>query len=181
MAYIGRVGVPAIPRTPGDGSYIRETPNYNSPEYAMSNPEGQLAVAGLYGLQGAVSGITTEAVLAKVGLAAKLYWSTASATGDALGGFGVQTSFKATTEYELTVGTNQFFKKFGEHYQQMGLPYSVVGRDGYLNGIQNTFLNGTVKQIPSGVIPHGGETHFLQNGNLLRVKNGQFRSYYPLQ
>lgn len=46
-----------------DGSYIRETPNSNSPEVAMGNPSGQLAVAGLYGLQGGTAEIATSKAL----------------------------------------------------------------------------------------------------------------------
>ena len=50
-----------------DGSYIRETPNSNSPEVAMGNPSGQLAVAGLYGLQGGTAEIATSKALGVIG------------------------------------------------------------------------------------------------------------------
>lgn len=78
-----------------DGSYIRETPASNSPEMAMRNPSGQLAVAGLYALQGGTGGIATEYAFAKIGLAARLSWSARSVAGDGLGGLGVQTSFSS--------------------------------------------------------------------------------------
>jgi hypothetical protein len=51
-----------------DGSYIRETPASNSPEVAMGNPSGRLAVAGLTGMQMASGGIGTEFLAAKTGL-----------------------------------------------------------------------------------------------------------------
>ena len=78
-------------------SFIKEMPNMNSPEYAMSNPSGQLAVAGLYGMQGAASAIGTEFVLGKLGLSAGLSLSTTgSIAGDGLSGLGVQTSFSSS-------------------------------------------------------------------------------------
>jgi hypothetical protein len=81
----------------------------------------------------------------------------------------------------MSIGASQFGTKFGKHgATDFGFPNTVQGRNMYLDGIQNTFFNGTLKHIPAGVRPHGGETHFLHNGNLLRVNNGQFRSYYPL-
>ncbi len=82
--------------TSGDGSYIRETPSLNSLEGAMSSPSGQLAVAGLYGLQGGLMGIGAELVLSKIGLATKPSLSTiGSIAGDGLGSLGVQTSFSS--------------------------------------------------------------------------------------
>ncbi len=56
----------AVFGTPDNGSYIRETPASNSPEAAMGNPSGQLAVAGLYGLQGAVAEIGFSKALGAV-------------------------------------------------------------------------------------------------------------------
>jgi RHS repeat-associated protein len=50
------------------GNYVRAIPSSNSPEVAMGNPSGQLAVAGLYGLQGGTSALATEYVAAKTGL-----------------------------------------------------------------------------------------------------------------
>ncbi|PWW14270.1 RHS repeat-associated core domain-containing protein, partial [Chryseobacterium sp. AG844] len=52
--------------TPDNGSYIRETPASNSTEAAMGNPSGQLAVAGLYGLQGAAAEIGFSKALGAV-------------------------------------------------------------------------------------------------------------------
>ena len=73
-----------------------EIPASNSVEAAMGTASGQLAVAGLYGLQGAVSGIATEYALGKLGLSAGLSWSaTGSKAGDALGSLGVQTGFSS--------------------------------------------------------------------------------------
>ena len=46
-----------------DGSYIRETPASNSPEMAMGNPSGQLAVAGLTAMQWATTDIATSKAL----------------------------------------------------------------------------------------------------------------------
>lgn len=88
-AAFGTANDPTVPS-------IRQPPNYNSPEYAKGNPSGKLAVAGLYGLQGGVSGIVTEAALAKIGFSAELSWSViGSKAGDALGSFGVQTAFSS--------------------------------------------------------------------------------------
>lgn len=55
-AAFGTANDPTVPS-------IRETPASNSPEVAMGNPSGQLAVAGLYGLQIGTSEIAASKVL----------------------------------------------------------------------------------------------------------------------
>lgn len=56
FAAFGTANDPTVPS-------IRETPASNSPEVAMGNPSGRLAVAGLYGLQGGTMEIATSKAL----------------------------------------------------------------------------------------------------------------------
>ncbi len=156
-----------------DGSYIRATP-----DNPFANPSSQLAYNGLIGMQMAASGIAAEFVAAKTGFT---FLSAFGGQGVSLSRNGIGGTYSAITEAEISVGPSLFGKKFGKHgVEDFGLTNDAVGRSMYLDGIENTFFNGTIKQVPAGVKPHGGEIHFLQNGNLLRVNNGQFRSYYPL-
>lgn len=159
--------------TPGDGSYIRATP-----DNPFANPSSQLAYNGLVAMQMAASGIAAEFVAAETGLT---FLSSFGGQGISLSRNGIGGSYSLITEAEITVGPALFGKKFGKHgVEDFGLTNDAAGRSMYLDGIENTFLNGTVKQIPAGSKVHSGETHFLHNGNLLRVNQGQFRSYYPL-
>jgi hypothetical protein len=156
-----------------DPGYIRATP-----DNPFANPSSQLAYNGLVAFQIAGSAIASEFVAAKTGLT---FLSAFGGQGVSLSRNGIGGTYSLMTEAEISVGPALFGKKFGKHgVEDFGLTNDAVGRSMYLDGIENTFLNGTIKQIPAGIKPHGGETHFLQNGNLLRVNSGQFRSYYPL-
>jgi len=156
-----------------DPGYIRATP-----DNPFANPSSQLAYNGLVAFQITGSAIASEFVAAKTGLT---FLSAFGGQGVSLSRNGIGGTYSLMTEAEISVGPALFGKKFGKHgVEDFGLTNDAVGRSMYLDGIENTFLNGTIKQIPAGIKPHGGETHFLQNGNLLRVNSGQFRSYYPL-
>jgi|GEM_PF-5896816 len=129
-------------------------------------------------MQIAASGIATEFVAAKTGLT---FLSSFGGQGLSLSLNGIGGRYSLITEAEISVGPAMFGKKFGNHgVEDFGFANDAIGRNMYLNGIENTFLNGTMKQIPQSVKPHGGETHFLLNGDFLRVNYGEFRSYYPL-
>ena len=64
--------------TPGDGSYIRETPSLNTPEGAFANPSSQLAYTTFVAMQQAPFVIAPEIAIAKYGK----YFSTASQVAD---------------------------------------------------------------------------------------------------
>ena len=64
--------------TPGDGSYIRETPSLNTPEGAFANPSSQLAYTTFVAMQQAPFVIAPEIAIAKYGK----YFSTASKVAD---------------------------------------------------------------------------------------------------
>jgi hypothetical protein len=91
--------------TPDDGSYIRETPASNSPEVAMSNPSGQLAVAGLYGLQGAAMEIGTSKAL---GVLAKV---ATTSDGFLFGGINMKAPFNIPSQRfgQMSIGKADFW------------------------------------------------------------------------
>lgn len=132
----------------GDGSSIRETPNYNSPEYAMGNPSGQLAVAGLYGLQGGTMEIASSKALG--GLAnfigfgsgtGRVFWSGGNIAKNAAADFATANSGKTlemtwvgkTLEYATAKTSYNTMKPFWDYAS-----YSF-GRGA--QGSVNTFIN----------------------------------------
>ncbi|MBL1222496.1 RHS repeat-associated core domain-containing protein [Chryseobacterium sp. L7] len=84
---------------------VREIPASNSPEVAMGNPSGQLAVAGLYGLQGA----TTEIGFSKtIGVIAKV---TTTADGFLFGSINIKAPFNIPAQRfgQMSLGKSDFW------------------------------------------------------------------------
>ncbi|MDR2206278.1 MAG: hypothetical protein LBE36_09020 [Flavobacteriaceae bacterium] len=156
---------------PSDGSYIRATPNSNSPEYAMSTPSGQLAVAGLYGLQGGTAGITTEFALGKLGLSSGLSWSTTGfSASDGLGGLGVQTSFSSG-------GISM-----GQAASMIPTNFSYVG--GLNKGEGFKFIDPATKGSSSILLEYGNPASrdVLHSGPYIKInQSGSYIERIPLQ
>jgi RHS repeat-associated protein len=80
---------------------------------------------------------------------------------------------------ELQYTDDQIGKKFGSHMNEFS---NKMSHSEYLQRAQQIYQNpNQIIHYPEGAIPYGGETHFMQGGNLLRIDNtGFFRSLYPI-
>jgi hypothetical protein len=86
----------------------------------------------------------------------------------------IDTSVKQGLQYD----TKQIGKKYGEHMKD----YPGVSHDDYLNMAKDIYSDPLSTKItyPSNAPKYPGETHYYNNGNLLRIApDGTFRSLYP--
>ena len=85
---------------------------------------------------------------------------------------------KFNVRQELQYDTKQLGRKYGEHMKD----YPDMSHDDYLNMAKEIYSNplSTKTTYPTNAPMYPGETHYQNNGNLLRIApNGKFRSLYP--
>ena len=85
---------------------------------------------------------------------------------------------KFNVRQELQYDTKQLGRKYGEHMND----YPDMSHDDYLNMAKEIYSNplSTKTTYPTNAPMYPGETHYQNNGNLLRIApNGKFRSLYP--
>jgi hypothetical protein len=147
----------------------------------VSGATGFTIGAGWAGLNGASFEESMQAGWnsAKVGLA------TGAATGAFSGWQRAQTenvnwlTGKPNARQELQYDSKQLGHKYGEHMKD----YPGMSHDDYLNMARDIYSDplSTKTTYPTNAPMYHGETHYLNNGNLLRIApGGKFRSLYPL-
>jgi hypothetical protein len=154
---------------PEDGSYIRETPASNSPEVAMGNPSGQLAVAGLYGLQGAAMEIGTSKAL---GILAKV---ATTSDGFLFGGINIKSPINIPTQrfgfiatddrtqfWGLRIGTSEFANRTAAAIKPEWNPLTQ-----YTSGVipKGTPIKVGIIGPQAGGFYTGGSLQFITNSN----------------
>ena len=85
---------------------------------------------------------------------------------------------KFNVRQELQYDTKQLGRKYGEHMKD----YPNMSHDDYLNMAKEIYSNplSTKTTYPTNAPMYPGETHYQNNGNLLRIApSGKFRSLYP--
>ncbi|SKB93622.1 RHS repeat-associated core domain-containing protein [Chryseobacterium balustinum] len=148
---------------------VRETPASNSPEVAMGNPSGQLAVAGLYGLQGAAMEIGTSKAL---GVLAKI---ATTSDGFLFGGVNMNAPINIPTQrfgniatdgrtqfWGLRIGTSEFANRTAAAIKPEWNPLTQ-----YTSGIipKGTPIKVGIIGPQAGGFYTGGSLQFITNSN----------------
>jgi RHS repeat-associated protein len=148
---------------------IRETPASNSPEVAMGNPAGQLAVAGLYGLQGAAAEIGVSKAL---GVISKVV---TTSDGFLFGGINMKAPFNIPTQrfgsiasdgrtqfWGLRIGTSEFANRTAAAIKPEWNPLTQ-----YTSGIipKGTPIKAGIIGPQAGGFYTGGSLQFITNSN----------------
>ncbi|MBS1581432.1 MAG: VCBS repeat-containing protein [Bacteroidetes bacterium] len=83
---------------------------------------------------------------------------------------------------DLPFSKAQVWRKFGEHYSQMGLTHGQEGYGKYLDIARSVYRDpAIIKSFPMTSNFYRGETWLMRDGILLRLdQSGSFRSLYPI-